>query len=311
MPVAHVVVSPITGHPALLREQGVPVRTIIQQYRQDQYDVSYLFKQVEELSIYECQQTGYQFYDPAVEGDSAFYEHLQKHDWYYMPWKWEHEEAIGYLAGAETLLEVGCGLGGYLEGVRTRAPGVSAVGLELNQHAAAACRAKNLNVRQETLAEHCAQQGARYDRVCLFQVIEHVADVKGFLRDAVACLKPSGKLLVSVPNNDAFAGVQRHGLLNMPPHHVGLWNERALERLAEHIGLQFVRCTCECLQPYHVKQAQALAEQVVVGRSRILRALARLTGSRYYIDRTVRFMANWTKGHTVLAVYQKPAIGKT
>jgi 2-polyprenyl-3-methyl-5-hydroxy-6-metoxy-1,4-benzoquinol methylase len=50
--------------------------------------------------------------------------------------------------------------------------------------------------------------------VCLFQLPEHVGDVAGMLESCVAALQPGGGLIVSVPNEDGFMGVEK-----LPPLH--------------------------------------------------------------------------------------------
>jgi ubiquinone/menaquinone biosynthesis C-methylase UbiE len=65
-------------------------------------------------------------------GDSKFYEQLEKFDWYYMPWKWEHEITLSYLDPKKRVLEIGCGTGSFVQ----KAADISGAyikGLELNE----------------------------------------------------------------------------------------------------------------------------------------------------------------------------------
>lgn len=112
----------------------VSIKYLIKGYKGYGVDVGRIFDEVKRVSIYRCQSSGYEFYYPYnVTGDSQFYEELQRLDWYYMPWKWEHEVAVSYLANGLSVLEVGCAHGAFLKGACSRFDLQRAVGLELNE----------------------------------------------------------------------------------------------------------------------------------------------------------------------------------
>jgi 2-polyprenyl-3-methyl-5-hydroxy-6-metoxy-1,4-benzoquinol methylase len=68
-----------------------------------------------------------------------------------------------------------------------------------------------------------------YDAVCLFQVLEHMHDISGFFKHVRAFIKPQGKLIISVPNNNPYLYVNdKLHTLNLPPHHMGLWTGSSL-----------------------------------------------------------------------------------
>lgn len=77
-----------------------------------------------------------------------------------------------------------------------------------------------------------------FDTVCAFQVLEHVYDVRGFMTDLSALVKPGGRLIIAVPNNEPY--IRRfnpYNAWNCPPHHVGLWNRASLEAMGRLFGL--------------------------------------------------------------------------
>ena len=112
------------------------------------------FKNRKEIDLYRCNDTGYRYYSPLdLGGDSSFYEHFQKFDWYYMPWKWEHEVSLDYITDGQRLLEVGCGQGAFIEKV-TSLKNVTCTGLELNETSAR--QGNNFAIVNEKIEEHAA-----------------------------------------------------------------------------------------------------------------------------------------------------------
>lgn len=244
-------ISPLTGIAETTLLKRIHKEKLIKKYQQTfDYNISPLLSQTEQVELYECNVTGYRFYYPfSIAGNSNFYEHLQQYDWYYMPWKWEHERASLYLQDGMKVLEVGCGQGGFLEEIKKRYR-LEAVGLELNEAAVAEMKENGLNAYNATIQDHAEQNAESYDLVCSFQVLEHIADVKSFLEAQIKALRKGGKLIISVPNNDGFLGDDKN-LLNMPPHHMGLWNEASLLKMGELFELKHIATHYEPLQDYH------------------------------------------------------------
>lgn len=89
--------------------------------------------------------------------------------------------------------------------------------------------------------------------VCFFQVLEHVPDPRGFLNDAIKCLKPGGLLIFSVPSEDSFLSFAVNNVLNMPPHHLTRWSDRALRDLTSRFSLSIVSIHHEILADVHLK----------------------------------------------------------
>lgn len=213
-------------------------------------DVKKYFKDMDYILICSCKETGYKFFYPySVEGQADLYEKLQENDWYYMPWKWEHRQALEYIKPGFRVLEVGSGPGGFLEGV-WQERGVKGTGLELNTSAAKAGREKKLDIREESLEAFSAYHEEQFDLACSFQVLEHISSVRNFFLDQIKCLKPGGLLIVAVPNNAGFIK-DDFNLLNVPPHHMGLWEEKSLINAGKLFGLKHVATHFEPLQHHH------------------------------------------------------------
>ncbi|MGH9332524.1 MAG: class I SAM-dependent methyltransferase [Vicinamibacteria bacterium] len=109
--------------------------------------------------------------------------------------------AAAPLAGFR-VLDYGCGDGALL-GWISRAVGSNgeAVGLEPNEEGRAAAR--HMLSRHSLPARLCASpqelESGSFDRVICSEVIEHVADVEGLLRDIHRVLKPDGLAVLTTP----------------------------------------------------------------------------------------------------------------
>lgn len=241
--------SPITLSANIVFQAKVDCGFIIQKYKEIDIDVSRYFLGMPDVSVYKCLDTGYRFFYPFhVDGDSDFYEKLQKFDWYYMPWKWEHDMATRYIKKGMRILEVGCGRGEFLSRIVSK--GVIPVGLELNVGAIKDRVEVDLDIRNETIQDHSKMYPAFYDLVCSFQVLEHISDVRTFLQAKLDVLKPGGIMIISVPNNAGFLA-DGENTLNLPPHHMGLWDEVSLLNLQKVFNIRHMGTHFEPLQKYH------------------------------------------------------------
>ncbi len=286
-------------------KKAISVDKIVEGYKRDfNIDVQKYFSSNENIFIYECQNTKFQFYYPfGIEGDSSFYEQLQKFDWYYMPWKWEHQKVKEILKGNEKVLEVGSGDFGFIE--KMNQLDFDIVGLELNEEAILKAKQKNLNVIEETIQDHAHKMLEYYDVVCSFQVLEHIADVRSFLESQMLCLKKGGKLIVGVPNNKSFIRFCNGGLLNKPPHHMGLWDEVSLKKLAGIFNIKLERIYFEPLQDYHVQWYLNTIYDHKIARNRILRGVFKIFKLKPILLKIIKINQKNIQGHTMIAVFSK------
>ena len=267
-------------------------------------NVKKYFKTLTEIYIYECESTKLRFFYPFdIEGDSEFYEQLQKFDWYYMPWKWEHEITKNALIGKEKILEVGSGGLGFVEKMHNL--GYSITGLELNKSSIKEAKDKGLKVLEESLELHAESNYQKYDVVCSFQVLEHVTQVNSFIRSKVDCLKPGGKLIVAVPNNNSFIKYTKNFLLNSPPHHMGLWDITSLESIAKLFNLKVEKVYYEPLQSYHLVSYLNLMIQEHINENRLLRKVFYKLKLKGIFKSLIAINRNRIKGHSMLAIYKK------
>ncbi len=133
------------------------------------------------------------------------------------------------------VLEVGCGAGRIMHQLQQKL-GWNVTGIEVNADAAAAARARGLEVHTGTLEDF--QTDEQFELVLFIHVLEHLVDPIGALRRGRALLRPGGKVVIAVPNADSLErrlfGVYWDGW--DIPRHVHHFSPPALEGALRRAG---------------------------------------------------------------------------
>lgn len=203
---------------------------------------------VSEIIRWTCLSCGLQFYDPQLVGGSDFYEQLQEKKVY--KYKWEHKVAKSYVKEGESLLDIGCGSGEFIQSL-SGIPGVKCLGLEFNTKAIELAKANGVNVVNLDLYVLAKSKLESFDVICLFQVLEHVPDPRRFVETCVSLLKPGGKFIIAVPNGDSFIKHMPRHLLNMPPHHISVFGKKIMKIIESLFDIKLEYLRCEPLKVYH------------------------------------------------------------
>ncbi len=134
---------------------------------------------------------------------------------------------------AVDVLEVGCGQGGLAVRLAQR---YSYVGVEPDGVSAGVAAERLREAGGRGVVHHgdlsVLDPRARFDLVCAFEVIEHIADDEAALRDWSERLRPGGRLLLSTP---AFQ--HRFGPADEMVGHYRRYDPPVLERLLREAGL--------------------------------------------------------------------------
>jgi SAM-dependent methyltransferase len=120
------------------------------------------------------------------------------------------------LAGARPAraLDLGCGVGGFLDGLARVSRSV--VGFESDELAAAYCRERGFARLARGGADAVGARDGAFELVCLFDVLEHLDDDRAALAESARVLSKGGLCLATVPafqflyaNNDRIAEHRR------------------------------------------------------------------------------------------------------
>jgi cyclopropane fatty-acyl-phospholipid synthase-like methyltransferase len=109
-----------------------------------------------------------------------------------------HVSQIKLYKKSGQLLDIGCNIGLFLKVAAQN--GFHATGVELNEECARYGRQFfDLTIFSEHL-EKIGFQNDKFDIVTLFDVLEHIPDIKSFISEVRRILKPDGLLVVQSPN---------------------------------------------------------------------------------------------------------------
>jgi len=155
------------------------------------------------------------------------------------------------------ILEVGCGTGSNIALLR-RFGTVDALEPDAPARALAAQRS-GIAVEGGTLPGGAALEDGKYDLIALFDVLEHIPDDLGALRELAAKLAPGGRLLMTVPAMPWLWSAH-----DVAHHHQRRYTRKALERVLDEAGFR----------PLHITHFNTLLFPLIAAA----RSWGRLTG---------------------------------
>ncbi|MFZ1854243.1 MAG: class I SAM-dependent methyltransferase [Candidatus Nanopelagicales bacterium] len=185
-------------------------------------------------------------------------------------YEWVIESFSDDLAG-QLVLDAGCGEG-YGTALLAQA-GAQALGLELDQ--SAVTHAHNhyrgsLTVCQANLDTFPVREASTSAMVSM-QVIEHLWDLPGFLREALRVLTPGGLCVLSTPNRLTFSPGLARGAKPTNPFHVEEFDADQLQYLLRRTGFAEVKVSGlnhgAALQEWEARHGDMVAAQIAAAVS--------------------------------------------
>lgn len=133
------------------------------------------------------------------------------------------------------LLDYGAGTGAFSHIMKKN--NWTVTGIEPDDNARANAH-KNYNLDLQKLSYFEQLEGAKYDAITLWHVLEHVHNIKPVLKKFNELLKPKGKLVIAVPNFTSYdAGHYREFWAAYDvPRHLYHFSPRAMEVLLQNEG---------------------------------------------------------------------------
>jgi 2-polyprenyl-3-methyl-5-hydroxy-6-metoxy-1,4-benzoquinol methylase len=168
--------------------------------------------------------------------------------------KWEALFArLGTGSRPASLLDVGCGAGGFLAWAARRLPEARRVGIELDPERAARARARDpgAEIHAGDALELLPRLGRRFELVTLWDVFEHLPDPVECLRALRGVLAPRGAIYLQTIHEESLlprlgrlvyrlsrGRLARPALRTHEAHHLVFFTREGLARAAERAGLR-------------------------------------------------------------------------
>ena len=155
--------------------------------------------------------------------------------------RWVGDRHISFLsrglAPGARVLDVGCGRGVLLGPLADR--GFEAHGIELSAEAARGADPR-AEIRITDRLSDAGYPDAHFDEIVIWHVLEHLSDPRATVEEMRRILKPSGRLIVAVPNfESAQARWSRSAWFHLDlPRHVYQFPLSALERMLLDVGFE-------------------------------------------------------------------------
>jgi len=263
------------------------------------------------FALYECEGCGLHFFVPGLAGSAAFYQELMATVPYETAQsRWEFGQVARQLRPTDRVVDFGCGDGAFL---RMAKPLVrQAVGVDRNPDAIERLGQAGLTGEETSCSEFAQRHPEGFDVACAFHTLEHVAEISEFLTAVVCCVRPGGRVFLSVPNRRRLA--RQNG---EPLHHVSRWDPAQWLVLAIRFGLDLREVRFQEPTLSHVKLLYR--QRLDRGYGRLLRRPAPALALRAYAKLLVgptrherRARRGWYSrrdiyGHAMLAEFVRPS----
>jgi len=199
-----------------------------------------------------CPDCGLIFNTRPFESDELIDDHYDDADFFahYEPRRahkvWDDgrrlDAVLGYVNGAD-YLDIGCGLGSFLEAGEQR--GLNAIGVDVGEYPVEYCRERGLQAQVGSLTE-TGFEDESFDLVTASNVLEHIPRTEAGLFEVRRILRPGGVFAFIIPNG---AYLKAHLLRHSHRSYHGLrarvhytyHNARTIRQLLRRTGFQPVR----------------------------------------------------------------------
>ena len=127
-------------------------------------------------------------------------------------------------------LEIGCGIGYLLKNIQER--GGEVLGIEPGKQGQTASKKYGINILKAFFPN--VNINDKYDIVISYCVLEHVSDPQSFLLNIKPLLKPDGKVITIVPNEEPY--IKNGDISTLFHEHWSYFTKNSLQNLIKGIG---------------------------------------------------------------------------
>ena len=246
------------------------------------------------VDVLRCRACTFGFPAPYVAAGPEFYEIAYQRNPHYPRHRWEYSKTVEALTrqlsdtertNRARLLEVGAGDGRFLCLVRDSPVGrtMTLEAIEYDLGAIQRLSQRGFPASRMSIQDLATQRRMKgqFGAICMFHVLEHMADVHDVFCACSNLLVSCGDLFISVPNGASID--QQEDLVqfwDMPPNHVGRWSLTPFQRIAAEHGMTII--------DYQIEPARPAYELWRL-------AVWRINAQSYAGDRVAERINRWTR----------------
>lgn len=142
--------------------------------------------------------------------------------------------AVNILKDKHKVLEVGCGLGEFIDELVKFKPNLAKV-VAIDLYRRPDNLSDTIEFYQQSIEDF--QTADKFDLIIMKQLFEHLQDPLGAIKKMKGLLNKHGKILIEVPNRRGFGNEAK---MYLPEHgkHYFLWDKESLEYSLERMGFR-------------------------------------------------------------------------
>ena len=170
----------------------------------------------------------------------------------------------------KNLLDIGCGTGDFLSVCNSA--GWNVVGLEPNKKAQALAKSKLTgNDNSDVISEMNQINSKKFDVITLWHVLEHVPNLEEYISTLKSMLKPSGVLVIAVPNFKSYDALHYKNFWAAfdVPRHLWHFSRKSIHMLFSNRHMQVMKTLPMKFDSFYVS---LLSEKNKTGSANFLKA---------------------------------------
>jgi len=169
------------------------------------------------------------------------------------------------------ILDIGCGTGDFLSACEKE--GWSINGIEPNEKARQMAKGKisNGELVSDDIHSFLESHRGQFDVISMWHVLEHVPNLMEYIDQLKLLLKPTGCLVIAVPNFKSYDAVhyKENWAAYDVPRHLWHFSENAIQNLFDRFNFKVVKTLPMVFDSFYVS---LLSEKYKTGKSNLLSA---------------------------------------
>ncbi len=165
-----------------------------------------------------CKACSFSFASPFKGGTNKLYSLIYTNN--YPTDRWEYNLALKDITAKDICLEIGAGQGLFLKKIYKKCKKENIYSVEIS------------NDKSNFKTINDVPDDRIFSVICMFQVLEHLANFKETMKKIDSITKDNAKLIISVPHESSIEFFRKSvGMSDNPPIHVSRWNKKTIEKL--------------------------------------------------------------------------------